>query len=389
MFYLKFINMRTVCGLDVHKDSIFMCILDEQGKKVEEKFGVSTREIKKMGMILQKHYVQEVCMESTGIYWMPVWRLLENDFKMYLVNAQFLKQLPGRKSDVKDVQWIATALLKELVRNSFVPDVNIQRLRQYGRRINELNKDLVRCSQRMDMILQRCNIRISNYVSNIDSKSYQKVIDAVIQGESSADELVKLIHGRTINRHGKAVMRDALEGEVKKADIDMLRQYREVLTMCQKQKKECEQEMKNLCQAHYAVAFQLLLTIPGIKEHSAAIIISEIGADMSLFVTAQALVSWAGLRPRNDESAGKIKSRRITHGNKYLRKALMECAWGASRTRDSVFYNRFWHLRNKNKNHNKAIVAVARTLLVIIWTLLSKEEEFDFDYQSKNGSKCA
>lgn len=121
-------------------------------------------------------------MESTGIYWKPVWHFLENDFRMYLVNSQFIKQLPGRKIDVKDAEWIATVLLKNLVRNSFVPDGMIRQLRLYGRRINELNKDIVRCEQRIDMILQSCNIRISNHVSNISGKSYTKVVYALIGG---------------------------------------------------------------------------------------------------------------------------------------------------------------------------------------------------------------
>ena len=121
--------MRTVCGLDIHKDSIFMCILDEQGKKSERKFGVSTREIKSLFLTLKSHHVNEVCMESTGIYWKPVWHLLENDFRMCLVNPQFIKQLLGRKSDVKDAEWIATVLLKGLVRNSFVPEGIIRQLR--------------------------------------------------------------------------------------------------------------------------------------------------------------------------------------------------------------------------------------------------------------------
>lgn len=206
--------MRTVCGLDIHKDSVFMCILDEQGKKSERKFGVSTREVKSLSMMLKSYFVSEVCMESTGIYWKPIWHLLENDFRMYLVNPQFIKQLPGRKSDVKDAEWIATVLLKNLVRNSFVPDNMIQQLRLYGRRINELNKDIVRCEQRIDMILQSCNIRISNYVSRINSKSYKKVIDAIIEGERSPNELVKLIHGRTVNRHGREIVRDSLEGNI-------------------------------------------------------------------------------------------------------------------------------------------------------------------------------
>ncbi|WP_418892990.1 IS110 family transposase [Limibacterium fermenti] len=375
--------MRTVCGLDIHKDSIFMCILDEQGKKSERKFGVSTREIKGLCNTLKSHYVSEVCMESTGIYWKPVWHLLEKDFRMYLVNPQFLKQLPGRKSDVKDAQWIATALLKGLVRNSFVPDSMIQQLRLYGRRINELNKDIIRCEQRVDMILQSCNIRISNYVSNIDGKSYQKVVGALLEGERSADKLVKLIHGRTLNKHGRDTVRDSLEGYVQQADIDLLKQYMEALKMHQAQKQTCLIEMVKLCKKHYDRAFTLLQSIPAIKEQSAAIIISEIGTDMTLFATAAALVSWAGLRPRNDESAGKIKSRKITHGNKYLRKALMEAAWGASRTRGSIFYNKFWRLRQRGKKQQKCTVAIARHLLVIIWSLLSRDEYFDKEYMQK------
>lgn len=375
--------MRTVCGLDIHKDSIFMCILDEQGKKSERKFGVSTREINSLSLTLKSHHVSEVCMESTGIYWKPVWHLLENDFRMYLVNPQFIKQLPGRKSDVKDAEWIATVLLKDLVRNSFVPEGMIRQLRLYGRRINELNKDIVRCQQRIDMILQSCNIRISNHVSSVSGKSYRKVVDALVKGERSPDELVKLVHGRSLNKHGRQTVRDALEGNLQQADVDLLLQYINALDMYQYQKEQCLNEMIKLCKKHYNKAFLLLQSILGIREQSAAIIISEIGTDMSLFVTAAALVSWAGLSPRNDESAGKIKSRKITHGNKYLRKALMEAAWGASRTRGSIFYNKFWRLRQRGKMQQKCTVAIARHLLVIIWSLLSKDEYFDNEYMLK------
>lgn len=378
--------MRTVGGLDVHKDSIFMCILDEQSEKVEEIFGVSTREIKRLGEVMKSYYVSEVCMESTGIYWMPIWRLLEDDFHLRLVNPLFLKQLPGRKSDVKDAQWIATVLLKELVRDSFVPDGNIQSLRQYGRRINEINRDIVRSEQRIDMILQRCNIRLSNCVSRTKNKSYRKVVEALIAGETSPDVLLKLIHGRTVNRHGKSTVHDALEGYVRQSDRDLLKQYTQMLDALEIQKQECIDAMVQMCQELYPKAFLFLLSLPGIKLISAAIIISEIGDNMKLFATAAALVSWAGLRPRNDESAGKIKSRKITHGNKYLRKALMECAWGASRTKGSVFYSRFWHLRGMKKHHNAVIVAIARQLLTIIWTLLTKQENFDTQYHLKNNT---
>ncbi|MDX9748712.1 MAG: IS110 family transposase [Paludibacter sp.] len=378
--------MRTVSGLDVHKDSIYMCILDKTGKKTQEKFGVTTREIKRMGSVMQSYYVSDVCMESTSIYWMPIWRLLENDFHLHLVNPLFLKQLPGRKSDVKDAEWIATALIKDLIKDSFVPNGTIQQLRQYGRRINEINKDIVRCEQHIDTILQRCNIRLSNHVSRTRNKSYRKVVDMLINGETSADVLLTLIHGRTVNKYGKTAVHDSLEGCVSQSDRDLLSQYTQMLDMYEAQKQQCTNAMVQICLEQYKKAFLFLLSIPGIKEPSAAIIISEIGDNMNFFATAAALVSWAGLRPRNDESAGKIKSRKIIHGNKYLRKILMECAWGAARTKNSVFYCRFWHLKGMKKHHNAVIVAIARQLLTIVWTLLTKQEQFDKQYHLKKNT---
>jgi transposase len=176
---------------------------------------------------------------------------------------------------------------------------------------------------------------------------------------------------------------DALEGCIVESDRDLLGQYTQMLDMYQSQKQQCHEAMVQMCMNLYREAFLFLLGIPGVKELSAAIIISEIGDNMELFATAAALVSWAGLRPRNDESAGKIKSRQITHGNKYLRKALIECAWSAARTRGSVFYCRFWHLKGMKKHHNAIIVAVAREMLTVIWTLLSRHENFDETYHLK------
>jgi hypothetical protein len=196
--------------------------------------------------------------------------------------------------------------------------------------------------------------------------------------------LVKCIHGRTVNRHGKRVLLEALEGDVQQSDRDMLSQYTRMFDIYNAQKHQCLVSMIEICKTDYAKAFGILLSIPGIKEQSAVMIISETETHMSLFATAAAIVSWAGLRPRNEESAGKIKSRKITHGNKYLRKALMECAWGAARTFDSVFYNRFIHLKSMRKHNNDIVVAIARKILVIAWTLLSKDEYFDKDYHLKN-----
>lgn len=194
--------MKAVCGLDVHKDSIFLCILHSDGELFEQVFGVLTFQLEEMRKLLQKHHVFEVCMESTSIYWIPIWRVLSPHFTLRLVNPYFIKQLPGHKSDVKDAQWIAECTMKELVRGSFVPPEIIQQLRQYDRRIFDLNAEIVRKVSKVDGVLQRCNIRLSNYVSNIECKSYRDVVRRLSEGVTNPNELMKLVHGRIVNRHG-------------------------------------------------------------------------------------------------------------------------------------------------------------------------------------------
>ncbi len=168
--------MRIVCGLDVHKDSVFVCILNEKGEKFEAKYGVLTPELEELHQLLLTHEVKEVTMESTSIYWYPIWRILSDIECLKLVNPYFIKQLPGRKSDVRDAAWIAECTMKDLIRGSFVPDEIVQRMRQYNRRIFDLNKEKVYKLTKLDALLQRCNIRISNYVSSTDSKSYKDVV---------------------------------------------------------------------------------------------------------------------------------------------------------------------------------------------------------------------
>lgn len=375
--------MRRVCGLDVHKDSIYMCILYENGSKIESVFGVLTPELDKLRDLLVSHHVCEVALESTSIYWIPIWNILSVDFSLKLVNPYFIKQLPGRKSDVKDAEWIATVLQKGLIRGSYVPDRMIQCLRQYERRNHELSKNIVHAEQRMDMILQRCNIRISNYVYCISCKGYQKVVNAIISGESNPKVLVTLIHKRTLNKHGRQVVEDSLNGFVSDTDRDILRQYRDERMQMEQHKSENKAKMQAICEAHYCEELELLQTLPGIKEESAANIIAEIGVDMKMFLTASAIVGWAGLKPRNDQSAGKIKSRKITHGNKYLRKILVEAAWSAARTKDSRFMKMYQRLLARGKSKQKALIAVARKLLVLIWNMLSKKEAFNPEYKRR------
>lgn len=367
--------MERVCGLDVHKDSVFMCILKETGEKIEKVFGTLTPDLDSLRDFLVEHNVGKVAMESTSVYWIPVWRVLEADFEVKLVNPYFIRQLPGRKSDVRDAQWIAIALQKELIKDSFVPGPQIQQLRQYNRRMFSLNRSKQRAEQSIDLVLQRCNIRLSNYVSDIGGKSMRKVIEALIEGHQDPAYLLTLVHKRITNKHGQQTIRDSLTGIISEADRDMLGMGMEEVALYEKQLLQCEEKMQEICRQHYAQELEILQTVPGIKSLSAASIIAETGVDMKCFLTAACLVGWAGLRPRNDQSAGKIKGRKILHGNKYLRIILVQCAWAACRTRDSLFYLRF-HTLKKRMNHNKALLAIARKLLVVIWNILAKKQAY-------------
>lgn len=369
--------MKVVCGLDVHKDSVFCCILCANGEKIQHKFGVLTEELVTLRDLMVSEGVEECAMESTSIYWIPIWRVLEGSVKLHLVNPYFIKQLPGKKSDVNDAEWIATCLSKELIASSLVPDDKIQRLRQYDRRIFDLNASISRNLVKLDQCIQRCNIRISNYISTTDSKGYRSIVKLISQGVTDAEVLVKELHGRTINRHGRETLVKALTGVVSETDIDIIKQLVEEIELQQRHKDEAQQKMTALCMEWFPQEVENLQTIPGVKERSATSIIAEIGTDMTHFQTPKKLVSWVGLRPRNEESAGKIKARGITHGNRFVRKTMIECSWGAARMKDSFFAEfSYRQCIERRKNKMKVQVAIARKILVAVWYVLSQGTQY-------------
>ena len=373
--------MRIVCGLDVHKDSIFLCIMSSTGEIFEKKYGVLTNQLEEMRDLMLTYHVQEVGMESTSVYWIPVWRILEPHFKLKLINPYFIKQLPGHKSDVKDAQWIAECMMKELVRGSFVPPERIQQLRLYDRRIYDLDDEIIRKLAKLDAAVQRCNIRLSNYVSNTDSVSYKSVIDKICEGVTSPEELVKEVHGRIINRHGRETIIASLKGCVTEADIDIMAQLKAEIDMAEAHKQKCMDKMQEICEKEYSEQLRNLQTVPGVKMRAATSLIAEIGTDMGHFETANHLSSWAGLKPRNDQSNKTIKSRRITHGNRYLRRTIIQCAWGASRTK-GCFFSRFSYHQTqvRKKNKMKVVVAISRKMLVCAWHILKEGVGYkDFD----------
>jgi transposase len=340
-------------------------------------YGTLTPDLRQMCSDMVSHGVTEAAMESTATYWVPVWNALCDSMSLKLVNPFFIKQLPGRKSDVKDAQWIAECLLKNLIKGSFVPDAAVQDMRKYNRRIFDLNDDLVYNTNKLDAALQRCGFRLSNYVSHIKGKSYQSCITAIVNGVTDPAELIKLVHGRTIKKHGKDVIMAALTADFHKADTDLIRQHKEMIDIIERQIQECQAELTTLCKEHFPTQYERLQTIPGVKERAATAIIAETGADMSHFQKSTNLVGWCGLKPRNDESNRKIKSNKITHGNKFLRRILIEISWTASRTRNCFFSNfSYVQCTQKRKTKMKVQVAIARKILVAVWHMLSNNEDF-------------
>ncbi len=369
---------RTVAGLDVHKDSIYLCIMQQGGTIIfENTYGVLTPELRQMCVDMLEHGVTEAAMESTAVYWIPVWNELCGSMELKLVNPYFIKQLPGRKSDVKDAQWIAECLLKDLIKGSFVPEPVVQDMRKLNRRICDLQEDTAYYSNKLDAALQRCGFRLSNYVTTINGKSYRKAVEAISGGCTDPEELVKNIHGRIVNRHGIENILAAVTGSFSDTDITVIGQYWELIAIYDRQSQECQRQLTALCEAHFPVEYKRLQTIPGVKERAATAIIAETGVDMRMFATAAALVGWCGLKPRNDVSNGRYKCRRITHGNRYLRQILIEISWVASRTRNCFFSN-FSYVQTtvKKKSKMKIQVAIARKILVAVWHMLSKQEDF-------------
>jgi transposase len=370
--------MEKACGLDVHKDSVFACILDEKGKKVfEKRFGTLTPDLTALRDMLVEHGCGRVAMESTSIYWIPIWHVLESDFELTLANPYFISQLPGRKSDVKDAWRIAECLQKDLIKGNYVAGELFQQMRQYTRQHRRLTKSRVRLEQQLDNQLQRCNIRFSNYVSNQGkNKSARKIVAAIISGERDPALLCGKVHGRTVNKHGKKVITDSLNGVIGRADVEMLRQCMEQIELVEKQQAACLNHLEELANENFAEEISLLCSIPGIQKFSALCILAEIGNDMSFFRKATHLVGWAGLRPRNDESAEKIKSRKILHGNKYLRQILVEISWAAARSNKSFLGKKF-NVLNKRMKSQKALIAITRKILVVIYNVLKTKQPFD------------
>ena len=363
--------MRT-CGLDVHKDTIFCAIYDGRKASVE-KFSTFTPDIEAMCAHMVRQGVGTAAMESTGIYIDAIRTILrQNQLHSKVANPLLIKQMPGRKSDAKDSVWIAKLDHKGMLPASFAPDEVLTELRTYTRAYCRFVQRQSSVLTSLDRILVSAGIRLRSVLSTTSTKSFLEVARCIAGGETRPDELMRHVYGRARNRPR---LRDALTGCIERRHIWQLQQAFEEYDMYERRIAQAREKMEGLAEAHYHEELRLVQTIPGISLVSAICIIAEIGVDMSAFGSSGRLCGWAGLRPRNDESAGKYKSRALTKGGRHLKPMLVQCAWGAARTKGSKFQETFGRLVVR-KGEKKAIVAVARKLLVTVYTLLNNKEEY-------------
>lgn len=368
---------RKTCGLDVHKDTIFCAIFDGKYQSEVKEYLTLSSSIRNLGEYLLQESVKEIAIESTGIYWIPIWNILEEmGFELMLVNPFLIKQMPGRKSDVKDAQWIATLLHKNLLRGSLVPCKEIRELRTYSRKYLKLQQKRTSILQEIERNLEICNIRITSFVSNISGKSVLSVVRNIVKGETDFNLLIEFVHGRIINKHGKEKIKESLTGFITPHHKLLLELSLDELEMIEKQSEICTLKMKELCEMHYSKEMRLLLTIPGVNNLSAMILIAETGANMKVFENSGKFSGWIGLRPRNDESAGKYKSTATTKGNKFLRTILVQISWAASRTKNTYFKEKYNRLAIRMPR-KKALIAIARKMSVLIWNMIYNEEVYN------------
>jgi transposase len=366
-------------GLDVHKKTVVACVrhvaADGRVEKQTRTFGTMTADLLELADWLKTQGVRHAAMESTGVYWKPIWHILDGAFELILVNARHIKQVPGRKTDVKDAEWIAQLLQHGLLSPSFIPPPPIRELRDLTRQRAQLVADKAAVANRVHKTLEDANIKLASVATDILGASGRAMIAKLIRGESDPEVLAD--EARASLKKKVIPLRRALEGRVTEhhrfqleALMDQLRGLEDLIA---RYTARIEEAMRPFAQAEAR-----LMTIPGVGRQAAEVIVAEIGADMGRFPTAGHLASWAGLCPGNNESGGKRRSGKTTKGSRWLRTTLVQVAWAASHTKKTTFgatYRR-WAKRLGKK---KALVAVARKILVLAYTLL----KIATDYQER------
>lgn len=362
-------------GLDVHSRRVNACVRVAAGRTVtteHREFATTTAGLLELAAWLTEAGCTHVAMEATGVYWKPVWHILEESFALVLANAQHIRNVPGRKSDRNDAAWIADLLAHGLIRGSFVPPAPIQELRDLTRTRKQLVGEVARHTLRLQKTLEDANVKLTRVVSDILGASGRAILAAIIAGETDPERLADCTTGRL--KAGRADIVAALHGRVTPHHRFLLKLHLAQIDALTAAVQQIEHQADEVLRPFREVADRLT-TMPGVSETVARVIISEIGVDMAQFPTAGHLVSWAGLCPRLDESAGKRRSTRIRHATPWLKTALVQAAWAATRKKGSYLQAQFRRLRGR-RGPKKAIVAVAASMLTAAYFMLRDEQDY-------------
>lgn len=364
------------CGLDVHRDTITACVMignRRQKHKHIKTFSTFTSDIKELANWLKSFNIYHVAVESTGIYWKPIFNVFDGDFDVILVNAQHVKNVPGKKTDVKDSEWLCKLLKCGLLSKSFIPPSDIVRLRELVRYRQTLTRDLTSAKNRVIKMLENANIKLSSVFSDVFGVTAWGMICKLVAGETRMEVLMEYIHRSC--KSSREEIKKALEGTYKEADRNILQLMMDHIRAIEKITEDIDTQIQMHLEP-YQAQVELLKTIPGIKDLAAASIIAEIGVDMDQFKDESHLSAWAGLCPGNYESAGKKKSSRIRKGNKYLRVTMTQAAWAASRTKNTFLGAKYRSLIPR-KGKKRAIIAVGRKMLIICYHILKRRVPFN------------
>jgi transposase len=362
-------------GLDVHKDTVVVCVRIQQGHQVSHEvqtFGTTTKALLELSGWLTEHVVTHVAMEATGVYWKPVWHVLDGTFDLVLANAMHVKNVPGRKTDVNDATWIADLLAHGLIRSSFVPPTAIQDMRTLMRTRKQLVRERAQHVQRIQKTLEDANLKIASVVSDITGTSGRAILRAIIQGQTGPEQLLAVTTGRL--RAPRPALLEALRGRIRPHHRFLFQLHLGQVDALEQSIAQIDTEVGTLLEPFRAKA-KRLMTIPGIRDVAAQVLVSEIGVDMSRFPTAGHLISWAGLCPRNDESAGKRRSTRLRHGASWLKTTLVQAAWSAARCKDGYLPAQFRRIKSR-RGPKKAIIAVAASMLTAAYYILRDDVDY-------------
>jgi transposase len=362
-------------GLDVHQRTVVACARVVAGSSVRHErrtFGTTTADLVALSDWLTAHGCTHVAMESTGVYWKPIWHVLEGSFALVLANAMHIRNIPGRKSDVNDATWIADLLAHGLIRGSFVPPAPVQELRDLTRTRKQLVREITQHTLRMQKTLENANLKLTGLLSDLLGVSGRAILQALVAGETEPERLADLVHGRV--KASRADLVAALHGRVTAHHRFLLQLHLAQGDALERAVREVEARL-GAALAPFRTALDRLITMPGVSETVARVLVAEIGFDMTRFPTAGHLVSWAGLCPRLDESAGKRLSTRTRPSNPWLKTTLVQAAWAATRTKDGYLRAQFLRLKSR-RGPKKAILAVASSMLTAAYHMLRDDVDY-------------